>query len=134
MPRTLTDPEIDSLVAESKPLPENWTKRLQPRAKSNHQYLQRDLEVVGEAGNRFRIIIRRNAISPLDFSIILTFRDKDGRDFRLRRYNGKHPSQHTNKLEKVLGKPNTSFRNTFHIHKATQRYQEEGLKIDVMPK
>ena len=130
MPRTLTDDEIDSLVAESKPLPKNWTTCYRPRTKSNYRHAEKALEVKGEAGNHFRIIIRRNAINPLNFSIILTFKDKDGSEFRLRRYNGKHPSQHTNKLEKARGEPNSSFRNTFHIHKATQRYQEEGLKID----
>ena len=130
MPRVLTDDEIDSFVSESKPLPKNWTTRLRPRPKSNYQHAQRDLEVEGEAGNRFRIIIRKNAINLLDFSIILTFKDKDGSEFVLRRYNGKHPSQHTNRLEKARGEPNNSFRNTFHIHKASQRYQEEGLPID----
>lgn len=130
MPRTLTDDEIDNLVAESKPLPKGWTTRLRPNRKSNHEYSQRALEVEGEAGNQFRIIIRKNAINPLDFSLILTFKDSDGSVFVLRRYNGKHPSQHTNRLEKARGDPNSSFRNTFHIHKATQRYQEEGLPID----
>ena len=130
MPRTLTDDEIDSLVAESKPLQEGWTQRLRAYPKSNFQHAQRVLEVEGEAKNKFRIIIRKNAINPLDFSIILTFKDKDGGEFILRRYNGKHPSQHTNRLEKARGEPNSSFRNTFHIHKATQRYQEEGLPID----
>lgn len=130
MARTLTDDEIDSLVAESKSLKKGWTKRLRPHAKSNLQHAQRALEVQGEAENKFRIIIRKNAINPLDFSIILTFKDKDGSEFVLRRYNGKHPSQHTNRLEKARGEPNSSFRNTFHIHKATQRYQDEGLPID----
>ena len=130
MARTLTDHEIDNLVAESKPLNKGWTKRLRPRTKSNRQHTERDMEVEGEAENKFRIIIRKNAINLLDFSIILTFKDKDGSEFVLRRYNGKHPSQHTNRLEKARGEPNSSFRNTFHVHKATQRYQEEGLPID----
>jgi len=130
MARTLTDDEIDDLVAESKSLPKNWTTRLRPRTKSNRQHAERDLGIQGEAGNQFRIIVRHNAINPLDFSIILTFKDTDGSEFVLRRYNGKHPSQHTNRLEKARGEPNSSFRNTFHIHKATQRYQEEGLPID----
>jgi hypothetical protein len=69
-------------------------------------------------------------VNPLDFSIILIFRDEDGTEFNLCRYNGKHPSQHTNKLEKSKGLPDSSFRNAFHIHMATQRYQEEGLNID----
>ena len=130
MPRILTDDEIDSLLAESKPLPKNWTTRLRTRAKSNRQHVERDMEIQGEADNNFRIIIRQNTINPLSFSIILTFKDKDGSRFVLRRYNGKHSSQHTNRLEKARGEPNSSFRNTFHIHKATQRYQEEGLPIE----
>lgn len=130
MSRILTDDEIDSLVAESKPLQKGWTSRLRPKRKSNFQHAQRALEVEGEAGNQFRIIIRQSAINPLDFSLILTFKDKDGSEFVLRRYNGKHPSQHTNRLEKARGDSNSSFRNTFHIHKATHRYQEEGLPID----
>lgn len=130
MPRTLTDDEITNFVAESKALPKNWTTRLRPHTKSNFQHAQRALEVQGEAENKFRIIIRTNTINRMDFSIILTIKDKDGGEFVLRRYNGKHPSQHTNRLEKARGEPNSSFRNTFHIHKATQRYQEEGLPID----
>ncbi len=130
MPRILTDDEIDNLVAESKPLQKNWLTRLRPKRKSNLQHAQRVLDVEGEAGSEFRIIIRQNAINLFDFSIILTFKDSSGSEFRLRRYNGKHPSQHTNKVEKAHGEPNSSFRNKFHIHKATQRYQEEGLKID----
>ena len=130
MPRVLTDDEIDSLVDEAKPLPKNWTKRLRPRQKSNRQHAEKALEVEGEAENTFRIITRQNAINPLNFSIILTFKDKDGHDFRLRRYNGKHPSQHTNRVEKARGDSNSSFRNRFHIHMGTQRYQEAGLPID----
>ena len=130
MPRILTDDEIDSLLAESKPLPTNWTTRLRTRAKSNRQHAEGHFEVQGEAENKFRIIIRKSMINPLDFSIILTSKDKDDSEFVLRRYNGKHSSQHTNRLEKARGEPNISFRNTFHIHKATQRYQEEGLPID----
>jgi len=130
MARILTDNDIESLMAESKPLPSNWTTRLRPRTKSDFQHAQRDLEVKGEAGNRFRIIVRKNTINQLDFSLILTFNDADGSEFVLRRYNGKHPSQHTNRLEKARGEPGSTFRNVFHIHKATQRYQEEGLPID----
>ena len=70
MPRILTDDEIDSFMAESKPFPNNWTTRLRPRAKSNYQHAQRNLAIEGEAGNRFRIIIRKNAINALAYSLI----------------------------------------------------------------
>ena len=130
MARILTDREIGELLQEVKPLPTNWQSRLQPRPKSNFSYSQRDCDIQGENGHVFRVIIRKNEINPLDFSIILTFRDDIAGEFNLCRYNGKHPSQHTNKLEKAEGLPNSAIRNVFHIHKATQRYQEKDLTID----
>jgi len=130
MARILTDEEIAELLQEPKQLVQNWETRLRPRPKSNFNFTQRDCEIEGKNAHMFRIIIRHNMINPLDFSIILTFQDKDGTEFNLCRYNGKHPSQHTNKLEKSKGLSDSSFRNAFHIHRATQRYQEEGLSID----
>jgi len=130
MARILTDEEIAELLQEPKQLGRNWETRLRPRPKSNFKFTQRDCEIEGKNGHMFRIIIRHNMINPLDFSIILIFRDEDGTEFNLCRYNGKHPSQHTNKLEKSKGLADSSFRNAFHIHMATQRYQEEGLNID----
>ena len=130
MARVLTNPEIDALLQESKLLPKNWESRLLPHPKSNFRFTQRSCDIQGENNSDFRVIIRRNTINPLDFSIILMFKDEDGAEFNLCRYNGKHPSQHTNKLEKMRGIPNSSFRNKFHIHLATQQYQEEELAID----
>lgn len=130
MARILTDEEIAKLLQEPKQLARNWETRLRPLPKSNSKFTRRDCEINGKNGHMFRIIIRHNMINPLDFSIILVFRDEDGTEFNLRRYNGKHPSQHTNKLEKAKGLPNSSFRNVFHIHMATQRYQETGKRAE----
>ena len=129
MARILTDEEIAKLLQEPKQLARNWETRLRPLPKSNSKFTRRDCEIKGKNGHMFRIIIRHNMINPLDFSIILSFQDEDGTEFNLCRYNGKHP-QHTNKLGKSKGLPDSSFRNAFHIHMATQRYQEEGLSID----
>jgi len=130
MKRVLSDEEVESLVRERKPLPRGWESRLEPRPKSDTRFSRRELEIKGENGNIFRIVLRQNNINLLDFSIILIFRDKDGNEFRLCRFNGKHPSQHTNRLEHNRRLPNASFRGMFHIHRATQRYQEEGFEID----
>ena len=130
MKRVLSDQEIDNLVHERKPLMRGWESRFEPKPKSDTRYSQRECELKGEMGNIFRIILRQNNINLLDFSIILIFKDKDGNEFRLCRFNGRHPSQHTNRLERSKGLPNASFRNMFHIHRATQRYQEEGFEID----
>jgi hypothetical protein len=128
--RILKDDEIAGLLKEWKPLPENWKTRLKPLPKSGFKHPQRDLQVCGVNGNTFRIVIRQSTVNVLDFSVILVFQDKDGVEFRLCRYNGRHPSDHTNKLEKTKGHANAIFRDQFHIHMATERYQQAGYKID----
>ncbi len=130
MHRILKDEEINGLLQERKPLPENWRVRLKLLPKTGFKHLQRDLQVRGTNGNIFRIILRQSVINPSDFSVILVFLDKDGTEFRLCRYNGKHPSEHTNKVEKARGDDNAEFRNQFHVHLATERYQQDGFEID----
>ena len=59
----------------------------------------------------------------MDFSVILAVRVPQSRRlFRLRRYNGKS-HEHTNHIERV------TFYD-FHIHFATERYQEIGARED----
>ncbi|MBI5568687.1 MAG: hypothetical protein HY914_01960 [Desulfomonile tiedjei] len=78
----------------------------------------------GADGSEFRLIVRQSEFNPLDFSVILTYRPpKKNQLFRLRRYNGKS-HEHTNTLE------SRTFYD-FHIHGATERYQDEsGLRED----
>lgn len=130
MPRVLTDSEIAELLAERKELPVNWTRRLAVRAKSDSTFTHREIDVTGEKGRQFRLILRGNTLNPLDFSLILVFHDEDDSEYRLVRFNGRHSSQHTNKYEKANKLPNAAFRNRFHIHRATERYQVEGFEID----
>lgn len=130
MPRVLTDREIDELIREPKPLPDNWPTLSRPRPKSRYQYDERQLEVGSTGGHRFRIIARRNRQNQLDFSVVLVFVDTDGTDYRLIRYNGVHPSRHTNRWEKQRDLPNSAFDPAFHIHRATERYQLAGYAID----
>ena len=124
MAPTLTDTEILDLLEEKKPLPEKYRDRLRPKRKSSYQHEERELEVNTSLGHSFRIIIRRNSQNILDFSIILSYYDKTSNTWlRLVRYNGKHPSLHTNRIER------NSFHD-FHIHKATERYQLGDYPID----
>jgi len=127
--RIITDLEIATLLSEGKPLPVRWSSRLRVRPKANAQFSQRELEVSVPNGRAFRLVLRQNSINPLDFSIILILKEGTT-EYVLVRHNGKHPSEHTNKIEKRRGEPNSSFRNVFHIHKATERYQQAGLAID----
>lgn len=119
----LTDEDINKLIQLPKPLPANYKRLLRYRAKptsEQHEEAQFDIEASSE--RTFRVMIRKNLINPLDFSVILGYIPKERLNIlRLRRYNGIH--EHTNKLEGVR------FRG-FHIHYATQRYQEAGWDID----
>jgi len=64
-----TDSEIQQLLAERKPLPEEYRKKLKLREKRGHR--EAELSVTGAAGTEFRLIARQNSLNVLDFSIIL---------------------------------------------------------------
>ena len=114
---TYTESQITEMMAESKPLANDWKIRLAATTKSGHD--ERQMEIVGAKGNGYVIIIRKSLANPLDFSIILGVRIRSSnRVFRLRRYNGRS-HEHTNRIE-----GNTFY--DFHIHIATERYQELG--------
>lgn len=115
---TYSDQEIAALLQERKVLPYNWRSIL---LRGNNNC--RKLLLTGDNGNQFHIIARLNDIQPLDFSVILTvIVPLSNRDFRLRRYNGGN-HEHTNTIE------NEKFKD-FHIHFATERYQQRGLAED----
>ncbi|MCY4254790.1 MAG: hypothetical protein OXE51_01485 [Gammaproteobacteria bacterium] len=83
---------------------------------------EQELDITGEAGSKFRLILRQSKVNALDFSVILGLLvPSSNRVFRLRRYNGRH--EHTNRIE------NETFYG-FHIHAATERYQELGAAED----
>lgn len=118
---TYSDQEIVVLLKERKPLPPDWRDRIRLRPKRGHD--EQQLQLIGDAASEFRLILRQNKINPLDFSIILAVRvPQSNRLFRLRRYNGKS-HEHANKIEDV------KFYD-FHIHNATERYQEIGMRED----
>jgi hypothetical protein len=117
----LTDEQIGSLLAEEKILPEDFLSQLRLKSKSGHKEYEKD--ITGENGSAFRLIIRQSELNPLDFSIILVYLPKgSNQQFRLRRYNGKS-HEHGNHIEK------NKFYG-FHIHTATERYQQSGYRED----
>lgn len=118
-----SDDEIRQLVEERKPLPRDYRKRIVLKAKSGHK--EQQLDVKGADGSEFRLILRQSDANPLDFSIILGYRvPKTNEVYRLRRYNGKS-HEHTNVLE------NRTFYD-YHVHMATARYIEAGLREDAL--
>jgi len=113
----LSDTEITNLIAEVKPLPENYKSVIRLKHKKGHS--ERDFDVLGVDGHDFRVILRQSHANILDFSAILAYRPiRSSELFILRRYNGRS-HEHTNSIE-----GNTFY--GFHIHQATERYQELG--------
>jgi hypothetical protein len=113
-----SDEEIARLVMERKPLSPDYHRRLCLRPKRGHK--ERDIDIQGDRGNKFRLVLGQSNFNPLDFSIILAYSPVDtNRLFRLRRYDGKS-HEHTNRIE------GDTFYD-FHIHMATARYQELGM-------
>ena len=113
-----TDSEIAELLLEGKHLPANWrTRLLHLNRKRGHA--EGHLEFNGDSGSEFKLIVRRSSINYLDFPVILAVRvPQSNLLFRLRRCNGfSHP--HTNHIE-----GNRFY--TYHIHMATERYQNSG--------
>lgn len=118
----LSNSEIAQLIAERKPLPPDYRTLMRLRSKRGHK--ERELDLKGNAGNEFRLLLRQSLFNPLDFSVILAFRSPNTNEvFRLRRYNGKS-HEHTNTMERQ------AFYD-FHFHTATERYQRDsGLEED----
>lgn len=121
MPIYLTDTEIEQLIQERKQLPIDYRAKVQVRPKRGHK--EREIDVAGENGGRFRLILRQGELNPLDFSIILAYLPPGSNQvFRLCRYNGKS-HEHSNAIEM------RTFYD-FHIHQATSRYQQLGARED----
>ncbi len=117
----LTDGEIRSLINEIKNLPEDFSSRIKLRPKRGHK--EYEYRIVGAQGHAFLLKFRQNERNALDFSVILLYvPEESNQPFRLRRCNGKS-HEHTNKIE------GNSFYD-FHIHTATERYQQMGLHED----
>ena len=115
----LSDAEIANLITELKPLPVNYRTQIKLKPKKGHY--ERDLDVMGVDGHEFRIIMRQSALNILDFSVILAYLPRQINElFILRRYNGRS-HVHTNSIEEI------TFYG-FHVHKATERYQDIGAK------
>ena len=109
------------MIAERKPLPDNFMSRVHLQNKRGHK--ERQLDVVGENGTQYCLILRQSDFNALDFSVILVVHPSDSNQrFRLRRYNGMS-HEHTNQIE------GDTFYD-FHIHHSTNRYQESGSRED----
>lgn len=121
-----TDEKFAEWIAETKQLPGNWRTRLKLQLKEGTSFEHRSMDVQGDTGRVFRVMLRRNTLNQNDFSIILVLVTDEG-EYRLTRYNGSS-HQHVNHIERQRGSPDHTFRDKFHIHIATERYQRRDRR------
>lgn len=116
-----SESRIATLLLERKPVSGSWRDQIRLQPKQGHG--ERHLDLTGNEGSAFRLIFRQSRRNSLDFSIILAVRPPQSNQFfRLRRYNGKS-HEHTNHIE------GERFYD-FHVHRATERYQDLGTRED----
>ncbi|HEX8156830.1 MAG TPA: hypothetical protein VF526_05530 [Solirubrobacteraceae bacterium] len=120
-PSHLSDAQIASLLAEPKPVVDE-PALLRSMKLDGNQHWRASERFQGEDGSAFALHIRRNALDPDDFSVILSYEGRS-RPLNLRRHNGpNHP--HRNKLE------GTKVDFVPHVHIATHRYQEAAFDAE----
>jgi hypothetical protein len=117
MSTIVDDATIQARLAEPKPAV-NPGELTPHKPKRGHLEAQKQVE--GVNGSKFRLILRQNRIDVHDFSVILGWEMPSVmRLFKLCRCNGRS-HEHRNPLEQG----EVFF--DFHVHTATERYQEHG--------
>jgi len=128
----LRDAEIAQFLAEAKPITRAQIHRLltprEPRRRGARKDRRASVVCRGASGNKFVAFTRwyrENEFNPHDFSVGLLYVPPGGKGIILLRCNGWH-GPHTNRLEKSAQSKNSKIpANTFHVHRITERYQEE---------
>ncbi len=115
-----TDTEIADMLAEQKTLAAAIARPVSLSSRNGQRSAKFNADGAGDPPRHYRLIIRQAEDNPLDFSVIVGFCPNghtSKKTFLLRRYNGKS-HEHTNKIERE------TLAYTFHIHEATERYQQ----------
>lgn len=118
-----SDRQIRDLILERKPLKEGWLKRIQP--KNVRSGKEGSVDIEGDFGSRFKLIIKQSKFSKRDFCLTLGVYPLNSKTlFRLLRYDG---NGHVHSNKRFDGDLVDLIEYNFHIHRATERYQEAGL-------
>ncbi len=115
-----SDEDIALLISEVKSIPVSLA-HIGAKFREKRGHKEFDYFINRPDGSLFIMKIRQSLENALAFSVILALQPKGKSElFILRRYNGKN-HRHRNRIEKDI-----AFYD-FHIHTATERYQNEGM-------
>ena len=123
MANALDDNKITSLISLNKIISAAEYEDLKDLSRVKGKHRESHISLKSSDGSDFVIKVRQNTINPLDFTVIFGYvMPNTNTVFRLKRFNGKY-HEHRNKIEGDLF-------YDFHVHSATERYQDQGLKED----
>lgn len=118
-----SDSQIRELLLEKKPLKKGWLKRIQ--LKNVRSGKEGTVDIDGSFGSQSKLIIKQSKFSKGDFCITLGVYPLNSKTlFRLLRYDG---SGHVHSNKCLEGDLIELIEYNFHIHRATERYQELGF-------
>lgn len=119
----LTDNDIDNLIRGDKFLQASVLNNSKWKIVGAHR--KKEVPVSDMQGNdSFAVFWRQTTYDALDFTVGLSYKVPDSTQrINLIRCNGKSHT-HTNKLE------GNKLEVTFHIHRATEKYQNMGFKAE----
>ena len=110
---------VDELIRVPKYIPKG-SKDLS-RMKEDNGHLRSSVELICNHINyRFTLSTRKRIKDPMDFSVIFTYIDVNGREYIIRRFNGDHGRHYHRNTNKYVSGP--------HIHTITESAQREYRK------
>lgn len=121
-----SDSQIKRFIRERKILAQGWLRKIQPRDVRSGK--ESSISVDGDFGSKFQLILKQNKFNKTGFCIVLgVYPPGSNKLFHLLRYDG-NDHEHSNKG--LPGDACKSIHYNCHIHQATERYQDAGLKED----
>ena len=115
----LDDAFVDELIRVPKYIPKG-SKDLS-RMKEDNGHLRASVALICDRIDcRFTLAVRKLIKDPMDFSVIFTYADINGREYIIRRFNGDHGRHYHRNTNKYVSGP--------HIHTITESAQREYRK------
>lgn len=110
---------VEELIRIPKYIPRDVKEPFRP--KENNGHLRSSVDLVCDVPEyKFTLSTRKLIKDPLDFSVVFTYTDINGREYILRRYNGDHGRHY----HKGTGR----YISGAHIHRITELAQKEYHK------